>query len=51
MKQVTLAEFIKGYEEGYITDVVTVKDRVFGKDPRGRGNLKPAYDIVYAMLP
>jgi len=47
MKQITKAEFIEGYELGYIRDVVAIGNRVYGKDPRGMGDKPKEYEVVY----
>jgi len=47
MKQITKAEFLEGYELGYITDVVSIQNRVYGKDPRGMADTGKAYEVVY----
>ena len=51
MEQITIAKFLEGYEEGYITDIVSVKDKVYGKDPRGQANKPKPYKIVWVAIP
>lgn len=51
MKQITIAEFLAGYEEGYITDVVAVGNKIYGKDPRGMADSVKTYDVVWATIP
>jgi len=51
MKEITLAEFIEGYEQGYITDVVAIKDKVYGKDPRGMADSEKQFEVVFAVIP
>lgn len=51
MEQISLAEFIDGYAEGYIVDVVVVKDRIYGKDPRGMADEDARYKVVWAEIP
>lgn len=51
MEEITLAEFIDGYEKGYIIDIVTVKNKLYGKDPRGMAHSGKAYKIVWANIP
>ena len=51
MRQITVAEFLDGYEQGYITDVVAIGTRVYGKDPRGMADSDKMYDVVWAEVP
>lgn len=46
MKQISLAKFLEGYEKGCISDVVFLKDKIYGKDSRALGS----YDIVWAVV-
>lgn len=56
MKQITLAEFILGYEKDYILNVVTVKNRIYGKDeriaslPKSHEDREKTYEIVWADI-
>jgi len=47
MRQITKQEFLSGYEEGYITEVVAIGTRVYGRDPRGQGETEKGYEVVY----
>ena len=50
MKQITKAEFLEGYEQGYITDIVSIGNRVYGKDPRNMADTDKIYEVVYCEL-
>lgn len=50
MKQLTKAEFLEGYELGYITDIVSIGNRVYGKDPRGMADKEKRFEVVYVEL-
>jgi len=50
MKKLTKAEFLEGYELGYITDVVSIGTRVYGKDPRGMADSEKMYEVVYCEV-
>lgn len=47
MKQITKLEFLEGYEQGFIVDVVAIQNRVYGKDPRGMFEEPKMYEVVY----
>jgi len=60
MKEITLDLFIQGYEKGFITEIIVVKNRIYGRiDPASFGleieklpnwfNMKEK--IVYAVIP
>lgn len=51
MEELTIANFIQGYEDGYITDVIVVKDKIYGKDPRGMAEQSKRYKVVFAVIP
>lgn len=51
MKKLSKLEFLEGYEEGYITDVVAIGNRVYGKDPRGMAESDKRFEVVYIDLP
>lgn len=51
MQKITLAKFLEGYEKGYITEVVYVKNKIYGKDPRGQANEPKPYKVVWADVP
>lgn len=48
MRKITLAEFVDGYEKGYITDIVFVKNKIYGKDPRGMADKPEVYAVVWS---
>jgi len=50
MEKITISEFLSGYEEGYITDIVSIKDKVYGKDPRGQAHKTKRYKIVWSVI-
>jgi len=50
MKKLTKAEFLEGYELGYISDIASIGNRVYGKDPRGMGNSTKVYQVVFCEL-
>lgn len=50
MRQITKTEFLSGYEQGYITDIIIVGNTLYGKDPRGMANTGKTYDIVWATI-
>jgi len=47
MKELTKAKFLEGYELGYITDVVSIGPRVYGKDPRGMADKPKRFEVVF----
>lgn len=51
MKQLTKAEFLEGYELGYITDIITIGNKVYGKDPRGMAEEEKQFQVVWADIP
>lgn len=50
MKEITLNQFLNGYEQGYITDLVAIGTRVYGKDPRGMADTDKIFDIVWTEV-
>lgn len=50
MKKLTKAEFLLGYELGYIRDVVSIGNRVYGKDPRGMAEEKKMFQVVWCEV-
>ena len=50
MKRLTVQEFLEGYELGYIRDVVSIANRVYGKDPRGMANKEKRFEVVYCDI-
>lgn len=51
MKKLTIQELLEGYELGYITDIVTIRNRVYGKDPRGMAEEEKSFQVVWAEIP
>lgn len=51
MQHVDILDFLAGYEDGYISDVVFIKDKVYGKDPRGMSESGRTYKVVWADVP
>jgi hypothetical protein len=49
LKELTKAEFVAGYELGYISDIIVVGNRLYGKDPRGCAGIK-RFEVVYCDL-
>ena len=47
VETITKSEFLQGYEEGFIIDVVTVGNYIYGKDPRG---MNTKYKVVRAAI-
>ena len=50
MEQITKAEFLEGYEQGYISDIVYCVGKIYGKDPRGQANKPKSYKVVWADI-
>jgi len=50
MKQITKQEFLQGYSDGYISDIVSIGNRVYGKDPRGMAHKPALYEVVYCEV-
>jgi len=50
MRQLTKQEFLEGYEQGYISDVVSIGNRVYGKDPRGMADKEKRFEVVYCDI-
>lgn len=51
MEEITIQQFLEGYAQGYITDIVAVGNRVYGKDPRGQAYKQATFKIVWATIP
>lgn len=51
MEEITIAEFVDGYEKGYITDVIAIGNKVYGKDPRGMADEPEPFKVVWATIP
>ena len=49
MKQLTKTKFLEGYEKGYITDVIAVGSKIYGKDPRGQAKTK-LFEVVWCNI-
>lgn len=53
MRQITLQEFLEGYEAGLITEVVCIdsQKRIYGRSVKGMVDRSEPYEIVWAQLP
>lgn len=55
MQKINLSTFIDGYEDGSITDVVGIKDKIYGKQIRYPSkipsNQRPLYRVVWSDIP
>lgn len=54
MREIPISEFIDGYEEGLITEVVFVGNninRLYGRSVKGQGNNPKGYEIVWSKVP
>lgn len=54
MQELSIQTFISGYEDGSITDVVVIKDKIYGKQLRYASKIpssqRPPYRVVWATL-
>lgn len=50
MREITKQEFLEGYEQGLITEVVSVGNRVYGRNVKGQGDNLQGYEVVYANV-
>lgn len=50
MKELTKAEFLQGYEKGYISDIVSIGNKVYGKDPRGMVGTGKRFEVVWCSV-
>ena len=50
MKEITLAQFIEGYQRDGIYDVIVVKEKIYGKTREGQAG-KSSHIVVFAVLP
>lgn len=57
VKTITLAEFLYGYEKGTITDIISIKNAIYGKDssiatrPKTFEEREKNFETVKADLP
>jgi len=51
VRQITVAEFIDGYEKGLISDIVVVKDKIYGKSVKGMATSDASFETVWALIP
>ena len=50
MRQITLSEFQRLYEDGYVSEIVTLKDRIFGRSIKGQADNPKRHEVVFAIL-
>lgn len=51
MKQITVQEFVQAWRDGYISDIVVLRDRVYGRSVKGQAGTPRGHEIVYADIP
>jgi len=55
MIEITLANFIQKYEEGRVSDIIVIKDRIYGKESSWASKIpskqRPPFRIVWALVP
>lgn len=50
MRQITKAEMLDLYEEGMLSEVVNVKDKVIARSVKGQGDNPNGYEVVFANI-
>lgn len=48
MRQISKAEFLDLYEQGYLSEYVNAGDRVLAKNVDGQGGTEQGFEIVWA---
>ena len=51
MRLITITQFLDMYENGQLTEVVFVKDKVYARSTLGQADNPAGYEIVYAVVP
>lgn len=50
VEETTLEDFLDAWAKGYISDVIFIRNEVYGKDVRGMADKPDLYKIVKAMV-
>lgn len=51
MREISIQEFIEDYAEALISDVVVVKNRIYGRSVKGQADNPDRYEVVWAAIP
>lgn len=51
MRLITIAEFLSLYENGFLSEVVTVKNNVYARNVKGQAGNPRRSEIVFAEVP
>lgn len=51
LKDISLEDFLSEYEEGYVFEVVVVRNRIIGKSVKHLDDQTNRYEVVWAVLP